>query len=503
MVDIERAKRILEGLDPQQLIAARAVDGPVRITAVAGAGKTRTVTRRIAYACLSGRWDPGRTVAVTFSTKAAGEMRSRLARLGVTQVHASTIHSLALSQLRGIWNDMVDAPFPELTSDLGKLASKAVVEVTDMGGLSRREAQDALAEINWTKVSLVAPQSYPEVCHALKRQPPLGLSPEQMSRVLETFEREKAAAGFMDFNDILLILSHLIASNEEVAERVRGPLGWLTVDEYQDISPLQHRLISLWLGPSNRNICVVGDPAQTIYSFDGATSYYLLHFPREFQPLSADVELATDYRSTGRIIAFANRVLSRSGQASDYLRLTPGQGKAAGPFVEEQTCATDESEAKLVADRIARLHSQGVGYDEIAVLSRINSQLHAIVRALDALEIPFAVRRVTSQGQSRETMSRGVVAAVESGKAESLNQKTVTLSTIHAAKGLEWDNVFLIGASDGMIPFRSSTTPEQLEEERRLLYVGVTRGRRRVVISYARSKDGVSGLRREPSRFLR
>lgn len=503
MVLAHQVQHILDGLNSQQRIAASTLTGPVRITAVAGAGKTRTITRRIAYACLSETWNPNRVYAVTFSTKAAGEMKSRLARLGVAGVHASTIHSLALSQLRSIWTDMVDAPFPRLEEHLEKIASAAVVEITDMGGLSSREASDVLAEINWTKVSLIAPQSYPAVCRQLGRLPPLGLSPEQMAHVLEVFERRKAAAGFMDFNDILLILCHLIDSNEEIAQRIRQSIGWLTVDEYQDISPLQHRMIDLWLGPANHNICVVGDPAQTIYSFDGATSYYLLNFPREFQPLSADIELSTDYRSTGRIIGFANRILTGSPHASDYLRLRPHEGQQPGALVQVQTCATDQSEAQLVAHRIADLRAAGQSLDEIAVLSRINSQLTEVRHALDEVSVPYMLRRMTSHGQSKETLSKGLVAAVDSGQEQSLSQPMVTLSSLHAAKGLEWNIVFIIGASDGLIPFHSASMPAQIEEERRLLYVGVTRGRQRVIISYARAKDAMSGMTRQISRFLR
>lgn len=503
MTLMKKAEHILDGLDPQQRIAASTLTGPVRITAVAGAGKTRTITRRIAYACLRGTWDANRTCAVTFSTKAAGEMKSRLSRLGVSGVHASTIHSLALSQLRSIWSDMVDAPFPHLGEHLEKIASKAVIEVTDMGGLSSREASDVLSEINWTKVSLIAPNAYPQACRQLSRTPPLGLSLDQMSHVLEFFERYKAAAGLMDFNDILLILCHLIEANEEVAARVRQPIGWLTVDEYQDISPLQHRMIDLWLGPSNHNICVVGDPAQTIYSFDGATSYYLLNFPREFQPISADIELSTDYRSTGRIIGFANRVLTGSENASDYLRLVPTRGQQPGSLVQIQTCATDQSEARLVAQQIADLNARGQSLNQIAVLSRINSQLTEVRHALDEAGIPYMLRRMTSQGQSKETLSKGLVASVDSGREQTLNQPMVTLSSLHAAKGLEWDNVFIIGASDGLIPFRSASSASQIEEERRLLYVGVTRGRQRVMISYARAKDSMSPSNRQISRFLR
>ncbi len=503
-------EQLLAGLDDRQRQAATALTGPVRITAVAGAGKTRTITRRIAYACAKGVWSPSRTVAVTFSVKAAREMAGRLAGLGATDVTCATIHSLALRQLAAIWRDMVDSPFPDLTPRPADALKRALTAVTGVlaDQVGSRQVDDFLAEIGWLKVSLIPADQYPRAAAAAHRTPPAGLSADQMAALADRFEQEKAALGQIDFNDILLILCHLIESSPEVAVRVRRRIGWLTVDEYQDISPLQHRMIRLWLGEGNSNICVVGDPAQTIYSFNGATSWFLLNFDREFPGIRADIRLGHDYRSSGAIVRYANRVLSSSPVSGEYLRLrTP---RPAGAVVAQDTYGSDDLEAAGVARQIGALLSQGAPAGQIAVLSRLNSQLRRVGRALDRLGVPYLTRRdadpAATQEPSDPLSSTPVQKIAEKAFAASgtlpSRIERVTLSTIHAAKGLEWDTVFLIGASDGLLPFSSAQTPSQMEEERRLFYVGVTRGKKKVVVSWARSQDGTGTRTRRRSRFL-
>ncbi|MCI1983448.1 MAG: ATP-dependent helicase [Bifidobacteriaceae bacterium] len=506
---------LLTDLDDAQRRAASALEGPVRIMAVAGAGKTRTITRRIAYGCASGKWDPERCVAVTFSVKAAREMKQRLNKLGAGRVTAETFHALALSQLRSVWSEVTDSYFPQLITDASEVAEGSIERETDLVGASPRELRDILAEISWTKVGLIAPQEYGRVCAAFHRQPPAGLSADQMAAVITDFERQKSERNLIDFNDILLILCHIIEESDEVAASVRKRIGWLTVDEYQDVSPLQHRLMGAWLG-KNTNVCVVGDPAQTIYSFAGATSYYLLDFEREFKGLSADVRLDTDYRSTAPIVGYANKILGASPLAGDYVPLVPAEASAetsvasprargvlsAPARVTTRVFGTDEQEAAGVAKAVRKLLDAGVDASEIAVLSRINSQTRAICMACDQLTIPYMVRRMMGQGMDETSFSRAVRNGVTSGEIESLNSSVVTISTIHAAKGLEWDHVFIIGASEGLIPFGSAIDDAQIEEERRLLYVAVTRGRKHVALSYARKKDEHTGFERARSRFL-
>lgn len=492
------ADSILDGLDDAQRAAAVALDGPVRIVAGAGAGKTRTVTRRIAYACASGAWDPARTLAVTFSVKAAAEMRSRLASLGVGDaVTAATFHSAALHQLRRVWPDIGEAPFPHLADDPRRIVAEALARAGG-GEADPVTVRDVQAEINWCKVSLIAPDDYARVCAATHRRPPAALAPDRFADVYRMYETVKNGRGEIDFDDILLMACHVIDEFPDAAAAIRSSIRWLTVDEYQDVSPLQHRLLTRWLG-GNRDVCVVGDPAQTIYSFAGATSYYLLGFADEFAPLGADVDLATDYRSTPEVVRCANRVLAASPNRGDYLRLS--SGREGGARVRRTVYASDEEEARAVAAQISRLVAQGVDPGRCAVLTRLNAQQQVVCAALRAEGLRYRVRRdagwqrtsLADDGGERLAMLEALGVAGASG---------VTVSTIHASKGLEFGHVFLIGCSEGLLPYGSPAPGDDLEEERRLLYVAVTRAEDTLHLSYARSKDGVGGAVRSASRFL-
>lgn len=493
------AEAILDGLDEAQRTAASALDGPVRIIAGAGAGKTRTVTRRIAYACADGAWDPERTLAVTFSVKAAAEMRSRLASLGVGDaVTAATFHSAALHQLRRVWPDISEAPFPHLCDDQRRIVAQA------LAGVSGVEAEpgpvrDLHAEINWCKVSLIAPDDYARVCAAVHRQPPAGLDAERFAEVYRMYETIKTGRGEIDFDDILLMACHVLDEFDEAAAAIRSSIRWLTVDEYQDVSPLQHRLLTRWLA-GNRNVCVVGDPAQTIYSFAGATSYYLLGFADEFAPLSADVDLATDYRSTPQVVRCANRILAASPNRGDYLRLTSARDD--GVRVDRTAYATDEQEAQGVAARINRLVAQGVSPADCAVLTRLNAQQQVVCAALRDFGLRYRVRRDAGWQRTAVADESGERLAMLEALGVGGGDAGVTVSTIHASKGLEFRHVFLVGCSEGLLPYGAPQSGEALEEERRLLYVGVTRAEDSLHLSYARSKDGVGGMQRAASRFL-
>ncbi|MDF7664203.1 ATP-dependent helicase [Bifidobacterium sp. ESL0763] len=495
----DQAEAMLEGLDSSQLQAATATDGPVRIMAGAGAGKTRTVTRRIAYACKSGRWQEGRTLAVTFSVRAAEEMKKRLAALGVGEgVRAATFHSAALHQLRRVWPEITEAPFPRVATDLNDIVARAIRRAGDGDESDEMANRALLAEINWAKVSLIAPDDYARVCAATHRVPPAGLEPDRFAEVYEAYEHEKTALGQMDFNDILLLDCHVLDAFDEQAASIRRSIGWLTVDEYQDVSPLQHRLMTLWL-KGNRNVCVVGDPAQTIYSFAGASSYGLLHFADEFGPLSADIDLSRDYRSTPQVVSCANRVLASAPNREDYLRLVSPRGK--GMRVVRTVYDDDEQEARGVAQRIARFIQDGAKPSDCAVLTRLNSQQRLFVRALKEQSIPYRTRR--DAGWRQSALGEADQARRDALEALALRAEPgVTISTIHAAKGLEFGNVFLVGCSEGLLPYGSPAPGPELEEERRLMYVGVTRAEDSLHLSYARSKDAASTFSRSPSRFL-
>lgn len=500
MVGMESsADTILDGLDDAQRLAATSVDGPVRIIACAGAGKTRTITRRIAYACANGAWHPGAALAVTFSVKAANEMRGRLTALGVADgVHVATFHSAALAQLRDVWNELCEGPFPQLIEHKTDVVSQALVRALNHEP-ERRVALDVEHEIDWCKVSLIAPDDYARVCAATHREPPAQLDVNRFADVYRQYELEKTARLQIDFNDILLMCAHVLDAFPDAAAHIRERIGWLTVDEYQDVSPLQHRLLRGWLG-DNRNICVVGDPAQTIYSFAGATSYYLDTFADEFAPVAANVELSRDYRSTPPVVSFANRVLARSPERDGYLRLQAV--KTGGPRVTSRIYETDAEEAYAVAAAIQRIVANGGRAADCAVLTRINGQQAAFVRALRERGIPYQVRRDAGWQQSAVVdMAPGDASAITD--AQGALSGRVTVSTIHAAKGLEFPTVFLVGLSDGLMPFHASDDPTTLEEERRVLYVGVTRAEEALHLSYARCMNERSGFVRDVSRFLR
>lgn len=523
MEGMEQAQTILEGLDEQQRRAATTLNGPVRIIAGAGAGKTRTVTRRIAYACATGAWKPERVLAVTFSVKAATEMRVRLEQLGVggnarqgsgNGVTAATFHSAALNQLNSVWADVCEAPFPHLIEDQRDTVARVITHVTAQSYVDPLTVRDVLAEINWAKISLVAVEDYMRVCAAANHLPPAGLDTERFKAIYDEYEREKTSRGEIDFDDILLLVCHIMDDFPEAAAQIRSTIGWLTVDEYQDVSPLQHRLMTLWLGGGgpdgkaamNRNVCVVGDPAQTIYSFAGASSWDLLRFADEFGPLAADINLGTDYRSTPEVVNLANRVLAAAPNRDDYLKLV--SARDSGRRVSRTVYETDMEEAQGVAARIRKLVAAGVKPSDCAILTRINAQQPVFGAALRASGIKFRVRKDTgwqSSALAGEAATKRALLEAMGLDATGLKLEDdpgVTISTIHAAKGLEFKHVFLVGCSEGLLPYGAPEPGETLEEERRLMYVGITRAEDSLHLSYARTKDGYGAQQRRPSRFL-
>lgn len=523
---MEQAQGILGGLDEHQRRAATTLNGPVRIIAGAGAGKTRTVTRRIAYACATGAWNPERVLAVTFSVKAAAEMRARLNQLGVGKttsghgqgsaagVTAATFHSAALRQLNSVWADVCEAPFPHLIEDQRGVVSQAITRVTARSDADPLTVRDVLAEINWAKISLVPIEDYARVCTALHRQPPAGMDLARFAQVYDAYEQEKTSRGEIDFDDILLLVCHIMDDFPEAAAQIRSTIGWLTVDEYQDVSPLQHRLMMLWLGGGgpdgrsamNRNVCVVGDPAQTIYSFAGASSWDLLRFADRFGPLAADVSLNTDYRSTPEVVNLANRVLSAAPNRSDYLKLV--SARQPGGRVSRSGYDSDAEEAQGVARHIAKLVGEGAKPSDCAILTRINAQQPVFGAALRAQGLRFRVRKDSgwqSSALADDAASKRALLEAMGLDATGMKQADdpgVTISTIHAAKGLEFKHVFLVGCSEGLMPYGAPGTGDTLEEERRLMYVGITRAEDSLHLSYARTKDGYGAQQRRPSRFL-
>ena len=537
-----RAEEILEALDNEQRAVALAARGPVCVIAGAGTGKTRAITHRIAYAAAIGTMDPHKVLALTFTARAAGEMRTRLRSLGVPSVAARTIHAAALKQLTFFWPQVFGGRTPDLLTTKSGFLTEAIKRAQLQGELSitsRDLLRDIATEIEWAKVSQVAPSDY--LSESQKRTVKPRINPEQLAKVYTAYESVKHQERAIDFEDVLLLTTAMIEEEREVRERVQDQYRFFTVDEYQDISPLQQRLINAWLG-SREELCVVGDPAQTIYSFAGATPVFLNSFTQRF-PEAEVVRLTTGYRSTPEIIFTANSILRKGAMGNELVAINDHGSK---PTI---TAYNDESSeiAGIVRD-ITKLISEGTPAQEIAVLARTNNQLNGLEKAMNAAGLPYQVRnteRFFDRKEVRDFLRQVRTASViptegvvwldelrtlaqpfltggaidgiaallhlareldtDSGftpknlraylrevedRVQQNNPPTMpvtTLATLHAAKGLEWERVFLMGVSDGILPLENnSTTGDQasIDEERRLFYVGITRAKSDLRLSY-------------------
>ncbi|HRK46631.1 MAG TPA: ATP-dependent helicase, partial [Nocardioides sp.] len=327
---------LLSALDPEQRQVAEALRGPVRVLAGAGTGKTRAITHRIAHGVASGVYAPTEVLAVTFTTRAAGEMRTRLRSLDAGGVQARTFHSAALRQLRYFWPHVYGTELPQLIeSKLGLLAS-----ATRRQRINTDQAllRDLASEIEWAKVSNVSPTSYAATADARGRSV-AGHSPEVVAHVFEAYEEVKRDQGRMDMEDVLLLTAGMLAEDERVAAQVRRQYKWFVVDEFQDVSPLQSALLDLWLGGRDE-LCVVGDPAQTIYSFAGANADYLRDFPAKY-PGTTSVELVRNYRSSPQVVEAANTLLAGTASRSVDLR----SQQQAGPAVSYDARPDEVAEA--------------------------------------------------------------------------------------------------------------------------------------------------------------
>lgn len=361
---------VLAALDPEQREVAAALTGPVCVIAGAGTGKTRAITHRIAHGVHSGAYDPRRVLAVTFTTRAAGELRGRLRGLGVDGVQARTFHSAALRQARYFWPQVTGAELPEITGSklplVGSAASRCRVS-TD-----RTVLRDLASEIEWAKVSNVRAETYAEAAGAGRREV-AGVDAATVARVYAAYEDLKTDRGLFDMEDILLAAVGLLDGHPGVADAIRAQYHQFVVDEYQDVSPVQQKLLELWLGERD-DICVVGDPAQTIYSFAGAQPHYLVEFPKRHAGASV-VRLFRDYRSTPQVVSVANAVLKRSRDAGQGVVLEAQQ--PAGPEARFAEHSDELAEAQWVAAEIGRLLAGGTPAREIAVLFRVNAQSEA------------------------------------------------------------------------------------------------------------------------------
>ena len=548
------AEQILEGLDRNQKVAAQSLVGPTVILAGAGTGKTRTITHRIAYGIATGHFAANRVLALTYTNRAAGELRARLRQLGVGGVSVRTFHAAALAQLEYFWPQLVGVPAPSILDSKAKLIGKVSKAMSI--NLDAAALRDLASEIEWRKYSMLSMEEYALLADT--RAQVAGLSFAKNLEIQQAYEHEKIRMQRLDWEDVLILTLGLLKAEPRALSHVQSQYRFFTVDEYQDISPLQHALLDQWLG-SHAELCVVGDPNQTIYSFTGASSEFLRSFQDRF-PGSTVVDLITNYRSSKQIVAFANRLTSDSVMGGD---LEAAGGAGTVPTI--QSFDSTSSQAKAVAKSIAESIQAGVSKSDIAVLYRINSQSEELERALDDLGIAFQLRggerffarpeirtavqfiRAESLSPSGKPLDHAVSDIVRSlgwqqqrptqqgavaSKWEALNallsmvdelpegagikdfaleladrahsqheptQEAVTLSTIHAAKGLEWPMVFIIGLNEGYLPITYAKTDVEIQEEKRLLYVGITRAKSQLRLSFV---DQDKGRERSPSRFI-
>ncbi len=560
------SEALLAGLDPEQRQVALAARGPVCVLAGAGTGKTRAITYRIAYAALSGTVNPAHVLALTFTVRAAGELRGRLRQLGVGQVRASTFHAAALRQLNYFWPRVVGGRPPQLIDSKAGLVREAAKRARVRLDGTPGALADTAAEIEWAKVIQVRPDRYPAAAAAAGRSAVAGA--DNLAAVYAAYEELRRERHLIDFESVLELTAAILIDSRVAAGQVHDIFRHFVVDEYQDVNPLQKLLLEAWLGDRD-DLCVVGDPNQVIYSFTGATSTYLTGFTAEF-PAATVVRLVRDYRSTPQVVAVANQLVR---SASPLAAQRP-----PGPRPVLIEYPDDAAEAAGLAHRVRTLMTAGVPAREIAILVRVNADTERFELALAEAGLPYVIRgaerfydrpvvrqalvllrgaaRGEVAGDSSDSLPdsvrhvltgigltsqppsalRGAASVRENweslaaiaqladdmhaagpeatladfsaeltmradlGQAPAVDG--VTLASMHAAKGLEWDAVLLPGLVEGLMPIVHARTAEALEEERRLLYVAVTRAREHLCLSWssARAPGGRGG--RQRSRFL-
>jgi DNA helicase-2/ATP-dependent DNA helicase PcrA len=552
-------EEILEGLDPDQRTAVTSIRGPVCVIAGAGTGKTRVITHRIAYAVAAGVTDPSKTLALTFTARAAGEMRTRLRGLGIPNATARTFHSAALKQLLYFWPNSFGGAFPSLLTTKSGFLSEAINRAQTSLAPQSTILRDIAGEIEWAKVLEIGPEDYVERAQGEGRSIRAGnnrgvtANLEEVAKIYSAYESLKRSERAVDFEDVLLLTVGMLEEDRDVRERIRDQYRYFTVDEYQDVSPLQQRLLNLWLG-NREEICVVGDAAQTIYSFAGASSAFLLNFTKKY-PSAEIIRLNRGYRSTPEIIGTANAILRQGGMLGEPgSELTSMNERGIAPAIHRADSPV--AETKDIVQKIIELkatheaeHGSEAWQPSIAILARTNSQLDSFEKALAGAGVDSLVKsndrffeRVDVKDALRAIRS-GSVLPVEDGnwfgelesilrpfgsadyvqaflrmgkkmfdegapdlraylreledRAEQNNPPTlpgVVLATLHSAKGLEWDHVFLVGVSEGFMPFGGESA-NNVNEERRLFYVGLTRAKKQVHISYSGSPSPfLSGL---------
>ncbi|MCX6423058.1 MAG: ATP-dependent DNA helicase UvrD2, partial [Actinobacteria bacterium] len=535
------------------------VHGPVVVLAGAGTGKTRAITHRMAYAVATGAHEARRSLAVTFTTRAAGEMRVRLRELGVEGAQVRTFHGAALRQLRYFWPRLSGQTFPDVLPSKARL----LAEAASKSGIATNAAviRDLASDIEWSKVSELAARDLLTDPRAATRQWSMDLA--DVMKIYAAYDELKSARALLDFEDVLLVTVGALQTRPDILDEVHSAYRWFTVDEFQDVNPLQHRLLTLWRGDRDE-VCAVGDVSQTIYSFTGASADYLVNFRTEF-PDATEVRLVNCYRCTPEIVSKANAVIV---QAHSRAAVTLRSMREPGVEPTVQSYPDEVAEATAVAESISTHLRNGISARDIAVLFRMNAQSADLEAALSARGIAVVMRgaeRFFDRPEVREGVTRIRGAARAGGATGVLGDEVrgilsaagwaaerpqgsgavrerweslaalvtladenpqwdlpafvteldhrseaqhapaadaVTLSSLHSAKGLEWQVVFIVGCSDGLLPLSNADSPDEIEEERRLLYVGMTRAKSYLHLSWARARQPGGRENREFSKFL-
>ena len=540
---------LLSDLDPAQREAVTSAAETLCILAGAGSGKTRVLTRRIAWRVAEGSASPSKVLALTFTRRAAAELGTRLAALGLRErVAAGTFHAVAYAQLRRRWSEL-GHPVPGLVDRKVRLLAPLLP--------ARRESSvqpaDVAAEIEWAKARMVRPSDYAEGAAAAGRRPPL--PPPAVAEIFERYERLKTRRGLVDFDDLLDHCASAMEADPVFAASQRWRFRHLFVDEFQDVNPLQHRLLEAWRG-ERPDLCVVGDPNQAIYSWNGADASYLADFSRRF-PGAPVVHLDRNYRSSAPVVAVANAVLESQSAGARRLRAC----REDGPVPTVRCYRSEVDEARAVAGAIRRRAGAAGGWARAAVLARTHAQLLALEQAFATAGVPYRLRGAvpflsrpeisealaTMAATSAPSLASAIVDLELPGGADETDERVaslaelvrlagehlatdpeapvagfvgwlratltredtsvrsdaVELSTFHAAKGLEWPVVFLVGLEQGLVPIARAETPEARAEEQRLLYVAVTRARDELHCSWAERRTfGPRSLARSPSPYL-
>jgi DNA helicase-2/ATP-dependent DNA helicase PcrA len=557
---------ILAGLDDEQRAVAEALNGPVLVLAGAGTGKTRAITHRIAHGVISGEHSAKSSLAVTFTARAAGEMRSRLQTLGVDGVQVRTFHAAALRQLRYFWPRLAGGAFPQIMPSKARLVTESLARA--QAGTNFSLVRDVSSDIEWMKVNFLDAVALRQAAPTGTLNREFSVDPLVLADVFEAYESNKADRGLIDFEDVLLLMVAALNRDLGIAAEVMSTYRWFTVDEFQDVNPLQYRLLSLWLG-DREEVCVVGDPSQTIYSFTGASPRYLTDFPSVY-PNATQVRLVRCYRCSPQIVSLANAVITGGSSGRSAVVLKSQNDDAQVPDV--QAYSDDVAEARAVARQVGDYIAQGGLAREVAALFRINAQSVELENAFAEAGIPVVLRgteRFFERAEVKEALTRirgaarggthgvgplgeqvrdvlssagwtpvspattgavrerweslaAVVALADELQGDDVSDLSafiatlderasvehaptadaVTLASLHSAKGLEWPVVFIVGCSEGLLPLLHAESADQIEEERRLLYVGVTRAARQLHISWAHSRQPGGRATRSMSRFL-